>query len=71
MDNEIALLIEQSRQTYDLVKANNDLLQHHIEDDKLVAETVVRHSTYWGITKWIVITLVGFIVSVLGFKHLS
>lgn len=69
MDNETALLIEQSRQTHALVKATYEMIENHIKEDKVIAETVLQHATYWGITKWIVVTGVLFILGLFGYKH--
>ncbi|MCI0551091.1 MAG: hypothetical protein L0287_09050 [Anaerolineae bacterium] len=67
-DNEVALLIEQSRQTHDLVRDTYDLLRQHIDDDKLVADTVIKHSTYFGFMKWAAITVVTFLLGLIGYK---
>lgn len=68
MTDETALIVEHISAVRQDVHALRSLVESHIAEDRAVAKTVARHSTYWGITKWIVVTVAGLVAGLFGIR---
>ncbi len=71
MTDETALIIDHIKAGRQELAELRHVLEAHIKEDRDIAKIVTRHSTYWGFTKWVVLTGVGVVLSFLGVKHVG